>query len=118
VKKRSPISGGYHTADKSVSEIVTPLAQELVEKKLNFPKTVIFCKLDVCGKGFEMAQRIIRKAIMNGITDLNTHLISQYHAACTEEVHSIEFEFKLHYDYSNDNCYFIQTCNVCDVFFV
>jgi hypothetical protein len=87
VKKRSPVSGGYHTADNSVSEIVTSLAQELVEKKLNFPKTVIFCKLDVCGKGYEIAQRIIRKAIMNGITDFNIRLISQYHAACTEEVH-------------------------------
>lgn len=41
----------------------------------SFVKTVVYCKLDHCGRGFE-------KAVQAGVEDL----VLQYHAKCTKEV--------------------------------
>lgn len=86
-RKRLSNTGGENTSQDSLIAILQPLADELITEELQFPKTVIFTKLNWCGFGYEFIVRQLLIENKKRITSaLDKKMVSQYHAPCTEEV--------------------------------
>lgn len=55
VCQRLPSTGRKHCAEDSLNEIMKPLLQELQSMREQFSKTILFCKKEWCGLGYEKA---------------------------------------------------------------
>ena len=86
LRKRKPHAGGENTSESSVIDVLSSIAEELVMEKLNFPKTIIYSKLNWCGFGYEYVLRCLLKESKRTGQPLNRSLVSQFHAPCTEDV--------------------------------
>lgn len=82
VRKRKPTIGSKLPIEESYESIYRPLFEELDEKKLAFPKTVIYTKLKWCGHGHEMAAR----SKMDGSDSTIGQYVAQFHKPCTSQV--------------------------------
>jgi hypothetical protein len=80
--------GGENTAANSIEALLTPIAHELITLRHDFPKTIVFTKLQWCGQGYEYIIRLLKmNNEENGLPLIDgTNLLMQYHASCMQEV--------------------------------
>ena len=83
VRKRPPNSGVGNTAEKSYTAIVAPLLNELREKKMGFPKTVMYTSLKWCGFANELGIKVLGDG---HLSSTGVEEIAQFHAPMLPEV--------------------------------
>ncbi|XP_066930299.1 ATP-dependent DNA helicase RecQ-like [Clytia hemisphaerica] len=64
-----------------IAEILEPIARNLLILKENFPMTVIYMKLDFCGKAYSLFDKILAEnQYVNGEISCKTRLFNQFHS--------------------------------------
>jgi superfamily II DNA helicase RecQ len=81
--RRSSHCGGDNTAESSYASVFIVFLNELKEKKMSFPKTIIYTGLKWCGFGHQMACQLLTSASQQF---LKMDLVTQYHAHLPDQV--------------------------------
>lgn len=71
-KKRLPSSGAENTVEESVDAVIEPLIDELMDKGVQAPRTLLYCKLKWCGYTHWLASLV---------NEVPVDLIATYHSA-------------------------------------
>lgn len=92
VSRRDPIVGSKVHVDDVYHKLLLPYINDLIDRRLHFPKTIIYSSLRLCGLGYELVKRET-----TGHPDEDTIMacVSQYHSPSTEEV--FHTYIQLHY---------------------
>jgi ATP-dependent DNA helicase RecQ len=83
VQRRLPSTGGRHTAEGSFTQVYGPLIMELNEMKSKYPKTVVYSKLNWCGRGHE---DVVRESLRDDSSAEIAEMVAQFHSPCTNQV--------------------------------
>ena len=84
VTRREATTGSKKHVDDSIQDLLRPFVSELIKKKREFEKTIVYSSLKNCGLAYELVNSEARRypADFENIIQC----VSQYHAPCTEKV--------------------------------
>ena len=66
--------------EKSHQKILIPIATQLDQDRGNYPQTIIFMRLEYCGRAYQLSKRLIPNSYSE---ELSMHMFTQYHAHST-----------------------------------
>jgi hypothetical protein len=84
VVERIPCTGGSYSVQEAFNFVFKPLLLHLYYEEDDFPLTIVYCKLQWCGYGVELAQRLLGPVFTSGHAD--SPRVVQYHAQQPHDV--------------------------------
>ena len=78
---RPPHTGKGRGIEESFTSVFLPYVQELKSKRMNFPKTVVYCGLKWCGFGNELGVTILSDGQASRVDE-----VAQFHAPLSSKV--------------------------------